>query len=72
MEIEMFEIVTPENSQHITLNDNAGRAPVEEVIIGKGAKAVGWAVVMYAKRYRISADRVGFAVRPVKPSEVRS
>lgn len=66
----MFEVLTADNSQHITLNDNAGIAPTRALIIAKGSAAIGWSVWLYAKRHSISAARVGFAVRPVRNGEV--
>lgn len=66
----MFEIVTPENSATITLNDNLDdakrysrvAAPPATWIIGRGAKAVGWAVFSYAKINGIPARDVGYKV----------
>jgi len=58
----MFEVLTAENSQRITLNDNAGRAPTETWVTARGVKAIAWAVKAYAKRYRINPARVGYAV----------
>lgn len=60
----MFEVVTKDNSQRITLNDNAGQAPVAVWIIGNGTKAIAWAVLAYAKQNRINPSRVGYAVQP--------
>lgn len=66
----MFEIVTPENSQMITLNDNAGIAPGEQMIIANDPRAVVWALYGYAKRFGLPARRVGYAVRSVRAGEV--
>lgn len=66
----MFEIMTADNSQHITLNDNAGQRPVACWIIGHGTKAIAWAVLAYAKQNRIDPRRVGYAVRPAKATEL--
>jgi len=65
----MFEILTRENSQHLTLNDNAGEAPVEVMLVANDVRAVGWAVFGYAKRHGIAMGRVGYAVRPLNASE---
>lgn len=75
----MFEIMTPENSAEITLNDNGGTgtardftggklwagpvAPPARWIIGRGAKAVFYAVYSYAKMNNIPIERVGYSVR---------
>jgi hypothetical protein len=61
-----FAVVTPENSQRVQMNDNAGVAPAEEWITASGAKATAYAVFCYAKKHNIAASRVGYAVRPLK------
>lgn len=65
----MFEVVTRDNSQHITLNDNAGHAPNATWIIGQGTKAIAWAVMTYARTNHIHPTRVGYAVRPTRHGE---
>ena len=59
----MFEVLSNENSQHLTLNDNAGEAPTETMLIAKDVRAVGWAIFGYAKRHGIPMGRIGYAVR---------
>jgi hypothetical protein len=66
----MFSIVTPDNSRHITLNDNRGRVRSEAMIIGEGDKCVMWAVLAYARKHHIRFCDVGYAVRPVHAGEV--
>jgi hypothetical protein len=61
----IFEIMTDDNSQHITLSHCWAAAPMEAAIIGLGTKAVAWAVLGYAKRHNVSAAEVEYAVRPV-------
>jgi hypothetical protein len=63
----MFEVLSRENSQHLTLNDNAGVAPVETMIVADDPRAVMWAIFGYSKRHRIPGHRV--AVRPLTASE---
>lgn len=65
----MFEVVTRDNTQHITLNDNAGCAPVAAWLIGHGTKSIAWAVMAYARQNHISAARVGYVVRPTRDGE---
>lgn len=65
----MFSIVTADNSQHVTLNDNAGQAPSEAWIVANGAKALGWAVFSYARKHGIPMRRVGYASRPCLTGE---
>lgn len=65
-----FEVPTADNSQHITLNDNYGGAPVATWIIGNGTRAIAAAVIAYAHRNGIDARRVGYAVRPARDCEV--
>jgi hypothetical protein len=62
----VFEIMTPENTQEITLNANWGLAPTEVWHIGPGTKAIGYAVLAYAKRHEIDPRNVGYSVRPCK------
>jgi len=60
----MFEVMTIENSQQITLNDNQGVKPMECMIIGQGTKAIAWAVIAYSKMYNVCISRVGYSVQP--------
>lgn len=66
----MFEIMTADNSQHITLSHCWAAAPVEAVIIGTGTKAIAFAVLCYAKRHNVSAADVQYATRPTTEREV--
>jgi hypothetical protein len=66
----MFQIMTADNTAHITLNDNLGRAPTEAMLIGNDAQATGWAIFGYAKRHHIPARDVGYALRSATPKEV--
>lgn len=59
----MFEVMSPENSQRITLNDNAGRAAPATWDIGVGVKAIAWAVLSYAKQNGIAPQDVGYSVK---------
>lgn len=65
----MFSIVTPDTSQHVTLNDNAGNAPTEAWIVARGSKALFWAVASYARKHGIPLDRVGYSARAARPEE---
>jgi hypothetical protein len=65
----MFEIVTRDNSQHITLNDNLGRAPTEAFIIGRDVRSIWRVICGYADRHCIMRHRVGYAVRPLTQQE---
>ena len=66
--LSRFEIISDANAVRITLNDNAGTAPQAEWIIGNTVKDAVWAITSYARQHRISASRVGYAVRPFKPA----
>jgi hypothetical protein len=66
----MFTIVTPDNSQHITLNDNRGRAPAEALIIARDVRAIWHAIVAYSHRHKIMPHHVGYAVRQLKQEEL--
>lgn len=59
----MFQVVTKENSQSITLNDNGGRAAPATWIIDRDVRAVGWAVFSYAKQNKIPARDVGYSLK---------
>ena len=65
----MFEVLSRENSQHLTVNDNAGEAPTETMLVANDVRAVGWAIFGYAKRHGIPMNRVGYATRPLDTSE---
>ena len=64
-----FAVVTTENSQRVTMNDNLGRVPPEEWILASGSKATWWAIKSYAKKYNIDPRDVGYACRPLKQKE---
>lgn len=60
----MFTVMTNDNSLRITINDNAGIAPTEVLLIADDPRAVVYAIYGYAKRHNLRAPRVGYAVRP--------
>lgn len=64
-----FAAITPENSQCVVMNDNAGRVPAEEWICANGAKATWFCIVSYAKKHNINPRDVGYACRPLKQKE---
>jgi hypothetical protein len=59
----MFEVVTPENSATITLNDNSGRGNASaRWVIANNPKAVWWAIKCYASQCGIELEHVGYSV----------
>ena len=66
----MFEIITPENSAKITMNDNLNDAkrhsgnpvPPETWIVGRDPRAIAWAVFSYARKHGIAASQVGYSL----------
>lgn len=66
-----FEIMTPDNSAEITLNDNlddakrhsGAAAPSETWLIGRSPAAIWRAIVSYARKHGISPQQVGYSVK---------
>jgi hypothetical protein len=66
-----FEVMTPENTAEITLNDNlddakrhsGAAAPTETWLIGRSPAAIWRAILAYAKKHGITPRQVGYAVK---------
>lgn len=60
----MFEVMTSENTQSITLSDKSGYIPAEEWLIGKYEWSIPFAVLCFARKHKILPGRVQYSVRP--------
>ena len=65
-----FTVLTRDNAQHLTLNDNAGERAPQAVITLNDPSATWFAIRAYARRNGIAPSRVGYASRPALAHEV--
>jgi hypothetical protein len=55
-----FDILTPQNSQRVTLSDNCGTAPTVVWIIARGHVPLWNARCTYAHMYSVPIEHVGY------------